>query len=77
MIMVNSGNCYKGINNVSEISGKMVEWKLEKASEEVTFELIPDVKKEPVVLKVKRKAFQGKGNCFVWLKYSKTSVVGT
>lgn len=46
---------------------------LEKASEEVTFELRPE-EKEPAMLKVWRKAFQGKGNCFAWLNYTKTSV---
>lgn len=47
-------------------------WKLEKASEEVTLELRLE-EKEPAVLKVWRKAFQGKGNCTAWLIHRKTN----
>lgn len=55
------------------ISEKIEAWKLEKASEEVTFELRLE-EKEPAVLKVWRKAFPGKGNCTAWLIYRKTNV---
>ena len=64
MVMVYNGNGCKGINSV--ISGKVPEWKLEKASDEVTFETRPE-KKESTVLKVRRKALKGKGTCFASL----------
>lgn len=51
MIMVYNGNCYKERNSVKcDLLGKIVEGKLEKALEEVTFELRPG-RKQPAVLK--------------------------
>lgn len=44
----------------------MPEWKLEKASEEVSFETRPE-KKGSTVLKLRRKALRGKGSCFASL----------